>query len=56
MDISDITKFANKKGLATDAEKLREKVTKERENIIKLKVIVPFICEFPLPKQLYENH
>ncbi|XP_045537932.1 restin homolog [Papilio machaon] len=38
MDIDDITKFANSRRIATDADKLREKVTKEKEKIIKLKV------------------
>ncbi|KPI92111.1 Laminin subunit alpha-2 [Papilio xuthus] len=38
MDIDDITKFANSKRIVTDADKLREKVTKEKEKIIKLKV------------------
>ncbi|KAL0819355.1 hypothetical protein ABMA28_007480 [Loxostege sticticalis] len=38
MDIGDISKVANRKRLNVDAEKLREKVTRETAKIIKLKV------------------
>nr|XP_037875060.1 keratin, type I cytoskeletal 13-like isoform X3 [Bombyx mori] len=38
MDISDITKVASRKRISEDAEKLREKVSRETAKIIKLKV------------------
>ncbi|CAB3244483.1 unnamed protein product [Arctia plantaginis] len=38
MDISDINKVASRKRMNTDAEKLREKVSRETAKIIKLKV------------------
>lgn len=38
MDIGEITKVANRKRLNSDAEKLREKVSRETAKIIKLKV------------------
>lgn len=39
MDISDINKVASRKRMNTDAEKLREKVSRETAKIIKLKVL-----------------
>lgn len=38
MNIADIEKVANRKRINAEAEKLREKVTRETANIIKLKV------------------
>lgn len=44
MNIGDIEKVANRKRINAEAEKLREKVTRETENIIKLKVRRTNIC------------
>lgn len=38
MDIGDISKVASRKRLNVEAEKLREKVSRETAKIIKLKV------------------
>lgn len=45
MDISDINKVASRKRMNTDAEKLREKVSRETAKIIKLKVLT-YVCRF----------
>lgn len=44
MNIADIEKVANRKRINAEAEKLREKVTRETANIIKLKVSWSNIC------------
>lgn len=44
MDITDISKVASRKRMNTDAEKLREKVSRETAKIIKLKVSTYFAC------------
>ncbi|XP_030022170.2 uncharacterized protein LOC115441496 [Manduca sexta] len=38
MDVSDITKVASRKRMSEDAEKLRDKISRETAKIIKLKV------------------
>lgn len=52
MDIADIGKVANRKRLNVEAEKLREKVSRETEKIIKLKV---FLINFVIYFVFYTN-
>lgn len=54
MDISDISKVASRKRMNTDAEKLREKVSRETAKIIKLKVSSLILHElFSTYKDIY---
>lgn len=45
MDVTDLSKVAGRKRMNTDAEKLREKVSRETAKIIKLKVNL-FLCTY----------
>lgn len=47
MDLSDINKVASRERVNTDAENLREKMSRESSKIIKLRVSVDAIKPWP---------